>query len=289
MGDRCVPGPRWALAWLLLAAFLAGSCDGQNQTYGQAVWAGDPANSFWKTHFASTGTAAQFTAVASRPAGAAVYVAAIASALSTSDTLSATNGNGAWPCGGACTAPHGILYVFEGATGTLKSSYVLATDGTMQDLMYSLVAAAGSSASQDAIYVTGATAGAFHGVNAGGLDVFLAKFTCDTITFTLTKDWVRQIGSPAADVGTHLAVDAAGSNVYVTGKTSGLLPSSGGAYLGGTDMFLLKYSSAGVLMWASQLKSNAAEIPNTNQDDWGIRVRSHCPSWFWNIAAAFRG
>ena len=89
------------------------------------------------------------------------------------------------------------------------------------------------------IYVTGKTAGAFTGSNAGGMDIFVAKYDSAG-----TKQWVSQIGTASDDIGQAVTTDSLG-NVYVTGFTGASL--DGKTYNGGLDTVILKYSSSGVL------------------------------------------
>ena len=81
------------------------------------------------------------------------------------------------------------------------------------------------------IYVTGATS-----YGAGNLDVFLSKF--DSAGSLL---WQKTWGGSGQDRGLGVAVDASG-NIYVTGETA-----SFGA--GSFDVVLLKFNSAGGLLW----------------------------------------
>ena len=82
------------------------------------------------------------------------------------------------------------------------------------------------------VYVTGYT----WSFGAGMYDVFLLKYSSAGVL-----QWQKTWGGASGDDGSGVAVDASG-NVYVTGDTK-----SFGAGQG--DVFLLKYSSAGVLQW----------------------------------------
>lgn len=80
---------------------------------------------------------------------------------------------------------------------------------------------------------------------------------------TLTKynvagefQWERFVDTPFMDTGYAVAVDAAG-NAYLTGATNGALE---GPRLGGDDVFLVKYDSAGVLEWSRQIGTTSTEI-----------------------------
>ena len=67
--------------------------------------------------------------------------------------------------------------------------------------------------------------------------------------------WVRQLGSPGNDRAESVATDGSG-NVYISGFTDGNL---GGANAGGLDAFLVKYNSAGNLLWTRQFGTTAQE------------------------------
>ncbi|MBK7856556.1 MAG: SBBP repeat-containing protein [Bacteroidetes bacterium] len=70
--------------------------------------------------------------------------------------------------------------------------------------------------------------------------------------------WVRQIGSAAADFANDVVIDAAG-NVYVVGEfynTVDFDPGVGVVNLtsaGNADVFIIKYTSAGNLVWARKM------------------------------------
>jgi fibronectin type 3 domain-containing protein len=83
--------------------------------------------------------------------------------------------------------------------------------------------------------------------SAGAGDVFVVKYSA-----TGQHLWSQRFGGTADDVAQGVAVDAAG-NVFVTGYFTGSA-SFGGATLtavGQTDIFLAKYSSAGVHQWSA--------------------------------------
>jgi len=98
----------------------------------------------------------------------------------------------------------------------------------------------------DNIYVTGVSSGSFDGnTSFGGFDAFLVKYDAAGV-----KQWSTQFGSTSDDVAKGVATDSSG-NVYVTGGTEGSL--GGNTSVGGYDMFLVKYNSAGVNQWTRQL------------------------------------
>jgi len=99
-------------------------------------------------------------------------------------------------------------------------------------------------------FVTGWTAGSLGGPNAGGWDVFLAKY--DT---SGTQLWTRQIGTSTNESGYGVAVDGAG-NAYIAGFTYGSL---GGPIAGGSDVFLAKYDASGTQVWVRQFGTSAID------------------------------
>ncbi len=96
-------------------------------------------------------------------------------------------------------------------------------------------------------YITGWTLGSLNGSNAGGADVFLAKYDRDG-----NQQWIRQLGSNGHDTGLGVAVDGNG-NAYIAGETRGSL---NGSNAGGDDVFLAKYDSSGTQQWIRQLGSS---------------------------------
>ena len=113
--------------------------------------------------------------------------------------------------------------------------------------MATCVAAAGGDR-----YVGGRTMGTTTPLGDGsqpvtGNHAFVARYGADG-----TLIWARLIGSTGNDIANRLFVDAE-SNCYIVGNTSGridgLLAASNG-----TDPFVVKLSSAGDLIWISQLR-----------------------------------
>jgi enterochelin esterase-like enzyme len=86
--------------------------------------------------------------------------------------------------------------------------------------------------------VVGYTKGNFDGSHAGNTsdDVFVTKYDPSG-----NREWATQVGTPAADRGYGLAIDAAGS-IYAGGYTKGDL---GGTLVGDKDIFLLKLAATG--------------------------------------------
>jgi len=101
-------------------------------------------------------------------------------------------------------------------------------------------------------YITGYTYGTLSGspeVNAGNADVFVAKYDA-----TGNRVWLHQLGTTGYDIGSGVAIDAAG-NSYVTGYTSATLPGSAEPNAGISDAFVAKYDATGTLAWVHQLGS----------------------------------
>jgi hypothetical protein len=90
----------------------------------------------------------------------------------------------------------------------------------------------------DNLFVTGATTGGLdENESAGGNDISLMKYNSDGV-----KQWVKQTGSSANDIGERLVLDADG-NIYITGHTYGSL--YGYTNTGGIDLFMMKYNVLG--------------------------------------------
>ncbi|MDB6110032.1 MAG: hypothetical protein JWR69_1782, partial [Pedosphaera sp.] len=116
-------------------------------------------------------------------------------------------------------------------------------------------------------YVTGAcmSTNAIFGslalTNSGGADVFVAKYSS-----TGAAIWVRHGGGPSDSYGNGIAVDAAG-NSFVTGGFNSLVQFGPTALINngsGGDIFVVKYDSAGNLLWAKQAGGN--------NDDQGLGI-----------------
>ncbi len=82
------------------------------------------------------------------------------------------------------------------------------------------------------VFIVGDTEGDLGGVNAGGRDVFLAKY--DSAGNLL---WTEQLGTSSGESTWCVDVDGTG-NVYISGYTTGSL---GGTNAGKGDAFLIKY------------------------------------------------
>ncbi len=95
------------------------------------------------------------------------------------------------------------------------------------------------------VYVAGHTSGGLDGnTNAGGLDVFLARYNS-----LGAKQWTRQFGTAWDDFAYGVATDASG-NICVAGDTLGGL--DGATNAGAYDLFVVKYNSSAVKEWTRQ-------------------------------------
>jgi hypothetical protein len=106
------------------------------------------------------------------------------------------------------------------------------------------------------VYIVGYTDGTLGGQpSAGGRDVFVRKY--DSAGKHL---WTRQFGTASSDVAYGVALHDSG--VYVVGCVLGALP--GQTAVGGLDVFVRKYSTAGKHLWTRQF--------GTTGHDYGFSV-----------------
>jgi len=102
------------------------------------------------------------------------------------------------------------------------------------------------------VYLTGTTDGSLDGTtNAGEEDLFLIKLDTSGVV-----QWTRQVGTDESDNATGITLDSSG-NILLTGYTSGDLE---GDVIGGSDLIIMKYDSAGNLQWTKQLGTTSSEI-----------------------------
>lgn len=100
------------------------------------------------------------------------------------------------------------------------------------------------------VVISGYTSGDFDGPNAGGTDVFIAKYDANG-----TATYKDQFGTIADDFGHGVAVDPNG-NIFVAGTTRGDLD---GTSPGGYDLFVAKYDGGG-RAWIRQLGTTVDEF-----------------------------
>ncbi len=135
------------------------------------------------------------------------------------------------------------------AAGNLQWSRQIGTALNDKSYAVAIDAATGSA------YITGYTAGAMNGPNAGAHDAFLAKYDTNG-----NAQWSRQLGTTTNDDAWSVATDSAG-NAYLAGSTLGGI---NGSNVGGSDAFLAKYDSSGAFKWSRQV--------GTASDDYGNSV-----------------
>jgi hypothetical protein len=105
------------------------------------------------------------------------------------------------------------------------------------------------------VIVTGSTDGDMEGTgNAGGTDIFIARRYDAFGLF----DWTRQLGTAGDDAGYGIAMNPEDNSTLTTGKTAGDLTGAGSA--GGDDVFIVKYSITGDLLWIKQFGSAGDDV-----------------------------
>ncbi|RIK71493.1 MAG: hypothetical protein DCC67_20240, partial [Planctomycetota bacterium] len=108
-----------------------------------------------------------------------------------------------------------------------------------------------SADAQGNVYVAGATESALGGLHAGSADAFVRKYDTGG-----NLQWTKQLGTPAEDRATGVAVDGLG-NVFLSGFTVGSL---GGPNAGAADAFISRLDTAGNLVWTRQLGTAANDV-----------------------------
>ena len=125
----------------------------------------------------------------------------------------------------------------------------------------------------DAVYVAGSTAGSLPGQTGLGLaDAFLSRYDADGNLI-----WTQQFGTSSTD---HIyAIAANSSGIYVAGRTGGSLP--GATSAGGSDAFVRKYDSLGVVIWTRQFGTSSNDQANgIAVDGTGVYVAGHTAGAF---------
>jgi WD40 repeat protein len=109
--------------------------------------------------------------------------------------------------------------------------------------------------SDDTVMATGSTRGDFPGeTNAGRFDGFIRVYSSSGVAL-----WTDQFGTSATEFVLGAAADAFGNFAAVGYIDSGAFP--GETDLGGWDMFVLVYDSAGALSYTEQFGTDANERP----------------------------
>ncbi|HNT28716.1 MAG TPA: SBBP repeat-containing protein, partial [bacterium] len=119
---------------------------------------------------------------------------------------------------------------------------------------------------EDYIYLVGTTTGAFSGTNAGGTDLFVARY--DMFGY---QSWVKQRGSAGNEETRFITIDDAG-NLYVAGATNGDLDgntNAGGSCSGSTcaDIYIMKFSDEPSKVWPKQWGSTLNDYGYANAAD----------------------
>ncbi|WP_177233629.1 SBBP repeat-containing protein [Stigmatella erecta] len=128
------------------------------------------------------------------------------------------------------------------------------------------------------VYVTGYTNGVFPSqTSVGGIDMFLAKYSANLVT----REWIRQMGTPSADYGYGVAASRNASGeieLYAVGQTFGSL--SEGGTLGGTtlsnagdyDAVIFQYSDSGTKKRATLLGTQGRDSVYAIASDGGANL-----------------
>ena len=170
------------------------------------------------------------------------------------------------------------LQYYPSFTKYAKCSYISGSDGNKkwtQQIGTSTVdhGHAVITDSSNNIYVTGRTWGSFDSRKSKSSkcnkatiwamnnceDIFIAKYNSSG-----DQIWIEQIFSTSRENPKAISIDSL-ENIYITGFTNGAL---NGANSGGNDIFLIKYSSDGVLQFKEQFGSSKNDI------GLGVRVDS---------------
>ena len=96
-------------------------------------------------------------------------------------------------------------------------------------------------------------------VSAGGMDLFVAKFTAAG-----AHVWSKRFGGTGDEIVRSIGLDASG-NIFVAGSFSGQTDLGGGALssLGASDIFVAKYSSTGAYQWAKRAGGSSEDVANS--------------------------
>ena len=128
------------------------------------------------------------------------------------------------------------------------------------------------------VILAGRTYGELDGVNLGGQDAFVGKFTSDG-----TEIWLVQFGTGEDDRLTSVVVDG-NDDIYVAGETLGDL---GGPNAGRSDAFLRKYTADGDVVWTEQFGTDASERGDDIAVDGDGNVFVNGMSWITGSSSGF--
>jgi hypothetical protein len=106
------------------------------------------------------------------------------------------------------------------------------------------------------VYITGCTSGNLYNSTSGGTDIIVVKLDASTLSVV----WGVQIGTSANEYGYDVAISNDGSELYITGVTSGSLFATNS---GDNDIFISKYrASDGLLYWGKQYGTSSSDVSN---------------------------
>lgn len=165
-----------------------------------------------------------------------------------------------------CSAPDGSGGVFvagftHGALGGASAgdddAWLAHFDGAGNQLWIRQFGSLGTDSAEAAatdgaggVYLSGRTTGDMGAANAGDNDAWMARY--DGAGNQL---WIRQIGTPAADIGSTAVSDGAGG-VFVSGWTWDNLCGPSAGYI---DSWTARYDAAGNQLWGRQLGTSAGD------------------------------
>lgn len=120
----------------------------------------------------------------------------------------------------------------------------------------------------DAVIIAGYTTGNFGGSNGGNnnRDIVVVKYNADGVW-----QWTQQLGTPGSEHANAVATDSENS-IYVAGVTGVDEALDGNVARGDTDMFLVKFSEAGVKQWTRQWGSAGLDEARGISTDSGRNV-----------------
>ena len=203
------------------------------------------------------------TAVATDPSGNVFVTGYYAAALTLFDSSGVSNAS--LPITGGTD---GFIAKYSSAGAVLWVARIAGT-GTANERGNGIATDSSGSVFITGIYTAALTLFNSSGVSnaalpfTGGLDCFVAKYSSAGAVL-----WAAQITgeTTSGDYGYAIATDPSG-NVLVTGQYGGsltLFNSSGVSnaslgFIGGSDVFVAKYSSVGAVLWAAQIASTGSD------------------------------